>query len=563
MIPVARAGRGTWIGPSAHPLAARVWEPPDGGSGAGVLLLPPVGYEYWTSHQTVRALAERLAGGGHLVLRLDYEGTGDSSGEQDEPGRWSAWLSAVDHGVAQLRRWGAEQVAVVGVRLGGTLALLRGAELALAAVVAVHPVLSGRRYTRRLALLGSGLEVPESVEPGTVYQAGTVFPPDLIADLSAVDLSRLGSRPAARALVLDPQEQPAAEGFVQRLRELGCDARHAAVGGLEEVLERPAEEAEVGEAVIDAVAGWLGHGPPGAARPPALRERVRIPWRGGEVQEEWVRIGRPGLAGVMTTPAGVEPAATLVLLNSGSEVHVGPGRAWVEYARGVARAGFAALRVDFRGWGDSPDDAHTPGRPYDRHTWDDTLEIVADLRRRGHRRVVVAGLCAGAWVALKAATLTDLDGVVAINPQLYWQPGDPVEALISTTRQRRLPEIEHFRREGAELERTQRHPAADWLVELRERATPVLTLFARGDDGLEFLADRLPQEWHRTLGSGVVRLAEVDIDHPMHRHWRRDAVIEALLGFLGELVEQTGDDPRCLEVDRVAGAGNDGDASGG
>jgi hypothetical protein len=152
---------------------------------------------------------------------------------------------------------------------------------------------------------------------------------------------------------------------------------------------------------------------------------------------------------------------------------------------------------------------------------------------------------------------------VAINPQLYWQPGDPVEALISTTRQRRLPEIEHFRREGAELERTQRHPAADWLVELRERATPVLTLFARGDDGLEFLADRLPQEWHRTLGSGVVRLAEVDIDHPMHRHWRRDAVIEALLGFLGELVEQTGDDPRCLEVDRVAGAGNDGDASGG
>lgn len=53
--------------------------PPGGCSESGVLVLPPVGYQYWTSHRTLRVVAERLAAAGHLALRLDYDGTGDSS----------------------------------------------------------------------------------------------------------------------------------------------------------------------------------------------------------------------------------------------------------------------------------------------------------------------------------------------------------------------------------------------------------------------------------------------------------------------------------------------------
>ena len=52
----------------------------------GVVIVPPVGYEYWSSHRTLRTLAERLAGQGCCALRFDFDGTGDSAGDQWDPG---------------------------------------------------------------------------------------------------------------------------------------------------------------------------------------------------------------------------------------------------------------------------------------------------------------------------------------------------------------------------------------------------------------------------------------------------------------------------------------------
>ena len=103
--------------------------------------------------------------------------------------------------------------------------------------------------------------------------------------------------------------------------------------------------------------------------------------------------------------------------------------------------------MDFSGWGESPDRGHVPGRPYDQHGIGEVGEAVGSLRELGHQRIVLAGLCAGAWIALRATLTVDVDGVVAINPQMYWQPGDPVEAdLVSETRVRRLPEIRRNKR---------------------------------------------------------------------------------------------------------------------
>ena len=52
----------------------------------------------------------------------------------------------------------------------------------------------------------------------------------------------------------------------------------------------------------------------------------------------------------------------------------------------------------------------------------------------------------------------DVDGVIALNPPLYWAPGDPVEALMSTTRQRPLPP---HRRTPRTPEGQRRYPALD------------------------------------------------------------------------------------------------------
>ncbi len=153
---------------------------------------------------------------------------------------------------------------------------------------------------------------------------------------------------------------------------------------------------------------------------------------------------------------------------------------------------------------------------------------------------MVAGLCAGAWIALRAALATDLDGVVAINPQLYWQPGDPVEAdIIGETRVRRQAEIRRIKRRGAiglwwALDMVgARDPAAKWLRALARTGTPVMALFARGDDGLEFLEDRTARAWAEVQRAGVVDLVVVDeIDHPMHRHWHRSRVVTAIHAWL-------------------------------
>jgi pimeloyl-ACP methyl ester carboxylesterase len=167
---------------------------------------------------------------------------------------------------------------------------------------------------------------------------------------------------------------------------------------------------------------------------------------------------------------------------------------------------------------------------------EEVSEAVAALRELGHQKIVVAGLCAGAWVALKAAVTVDVDGVVAINPQMYWQPGDPVEAdIVAETRARRLPEIrrnKRFRAMGAwtllDLLGV-RHPAAQWLRDLQRRGTPIIAVFAEGDDGLEFLEDRTGRAWRRALSRGSITSATIaDIDHPMHRHWMRESMVATI-----------------------------------
>lgn len=152
---------------------------------------------------------------------------------------------------------------------------------------------------------------------------------------------------------------------------------------------------------------------------------------------------------------------------------------------------------------------------------------------------MLAGLCAGAWIGLQAALTVDVEGVVAINPQLYWQEGDPVEADMTETRTRRLPQIRRNKRLGSVglwslLDALgSRPPAATWLGQLADRRTPVLAVFAEGDDGLEYLQDRTGRAWRRAIRHGSIGPTTVaGIDHPMHRHWQRGSMVDAIASWL-------------------------------
>ena len=532
---------GRWIGPADRPLLSWMTTPAGGTGSIGVVIAPPIGYELWSSHRALRTLAERLAGRGCTVVRFDYEGTGDSSGDQWDPDRMAAWRSDIAVAARSLRDAGVTSLVLVGLRVGATLALLEGAVVGADAVVAWAPVVRGRRYVRELQLLG--MPVPDDpAEPGRAgafVQAGTVLTADTLGALGDIDLVTLEAAPASRVLVVDRDDKPANTPLLDRLRQLGIEPDHWVRAGTDRFLDQPTEYATVADELVDEIVGWVGTGEVWD-RVPAPRPTAAIAWAGSSVDEAVVQLGEAGLVGVATRPSGGPGRGTVVWLNSGSEHHVGPGRAWVEYARELALDGYASLRVDFSGWGESPDRGHAPGRPYDQHGVEEVDEVVRALRAGGHRRIVVAGLCAGAWIALRAALDIELEGVVAINPQLYWHPGDPVEAdIIGETRARRQAEIQRIKQVRSTglwwaLDALGvRDPAATWLRALARTDTPVMTLFARGDDGLEFLGDRTGRAWARVRRAGAVDLVVVDeIDHPMHRHWHRTRVVSAIHTWL-------------------------------
>src|SRR5947209_7721960 len=52
-----------------------------------VVICPPVGHEQVHSHRALRHLADASARCGLPTLRLDYDGTGDSPGSDEDPGR--------------------------------------------------------------------------------------------------------------------------------------------------------------------------------------------------------------------------------------------------------------------------------------------------------------------------------------------------------------------------------------------------------------------------------------------------------------------------------------------
>lgn len=309
-------GVARWFGGPERPLLGWLSTPSDGVSSAGVLVLPPLGYAYWSSHRTLRVLAERLAAAGNTVLRFDYEGTGDSSGDQWEGDRVASWRASVAAGSRELRELGCRRLVLVGVRLGGTLALLDAAALGADAVVAWEPVAVGRRYVRELRMLA--MAVPESESrcvAGTLAAGGVVFTPQTLEDIGKLALTEIDSAPAPRVLLVGAA---ADTELLERLSALGAVAeQRIADGG--QALEVPAEGATVPAAVLDAISDWIGpdSGPRQGPHRGGATE-ARIVHNGHALTEEVVALGASRLVAIVTEQPGLPARAqTVVLLNPG------------------------------------------------------------------------------------------------------------------------------------------------------------------------------------------------------------------------------------------------------
>jgi|JI10StandDraft_1071094.scaffolds.fasta_scaffold11863_4 pimeloyl-ACP methyl ester carboxylesterase len=179
---------------------------------AAVLLCNPFGEEAARSHRTFRVLAQQLERAGYAVLRFDYRGTGDSAGAgADATVAW--WQDDVVAAAAELRRAsGIPRLAVVGLRLGATLAALatRERDLAVRHLIAWDPIVRGAAYLTELAAqhraylydeLGPRWRPPPA--DGPLREAlGAPIGPTLAAELAAIDLTAAPPRADAVTLLV-------------------------------------------------------------------------------------------------------------------------------------------------------------------------------------------------------------------------------------------------------------------------------------------------------------------------------------------------------------------------
>ena len=117
----------------------------------GVIICAPVGYEQIHAHRSLRHLADALAAAGFPTMRIDYNGTGDSAGTDEDPDRHATWLANLRSAMSWMRdELGCEAVGLVGLRLGAALAAQVAALEPVHDLVLWTPVIKGRAYVREM-----------------------------------------------------------------------------------------------------------------------------------------------------------------------------------------------------------------------------------------------------------------------------------------------------------------------------------------------------------------------------------------------------------------------------
>ena len=390
---------------------------------AAVVLCPPLGIEALNAHWVYRRLASELAASGVAALRFDYRGTGDSSGETNHV---TGLVEDVAAAVRFVRDCGAPSVALVGLRVGATLAA-KAAEAQPVDALVLWDLCSGRSFLReqralKLLSVGPSVDAPD----GAVELLGMVLPKGLADELRATALQPSEAPRARRTLLIERPERPRDERLHRALE--GEHLECLATEGQHEFIDVEPGYSEPPERVMKDLVTWLDaqfsterRAIVNAGRPSAV---VRAPDGSCHTERAEVIVSR-GLAAVVTEPARRDPAAPVAfLLNAGLIHHVGPGRLWVELARDFAARGIASVRFDLRGVGDS-DGAEAPIRhAYPPEALGDVAAAIAHYCPGGARDAYLVGLCSGAYHAAEAAIVLGARAVGLLNPALFFDPAE-------------------------------------------------------------------------------------------------------------------------------------------
>lgn len=404
----------------------------------GVLICQPWGHEQIHSHRALRHLADALAAAGMLACRFDYHGTGDSAGSDEDPDRVATWLANIRDAIEWMKaEQGCSQISVVGLRLGALLALQAVAEKPVSNLVLWAPVTTGKSYVREMQVLHSigDNRVPGTEEAGDLEAAGF-----LMTRQTADDLKKcLGTEcqpNCQRALIVARDDLSQDQRLIDHLSQLGIDTQQIQPPGYVEMMAEP-HLTEVPRQAITDIVNWLASASiettspnDGYKRQVLSPTEVAIP--GQPIRERVLTIpGQPNLVGHLIEPADktTDDLPLVVLLNAGAAYRVGPNRLYVLLSRQLAAEGFRSLRVDLAGLGDSVAADHDPENDSYSATMFRDIDLVLRHAQThlGAQRVVLLGLCSGAYGAFQAAaqfTNPALIESVLINPlAFFWKEG--------------------------------------------------------------------------------------------------------------------------------------------
>ena len=427
-----------WFGPEDRPLFGWLHLPEGGEAHGAVLLCPTIGIEAVNARYAYMYLADRLAEAGLACFRFDYDGTGDSAGQQNDPDRVRAWLSSIQLAMELLRGLGTDRVGVVGMRMGATLlAETFGSGPAVVDdLVLWDPCASGRSFLREQSALWAFALGKEAAGDGSVETPGLVYDKDTVADMSPLAIANGDGPLAGRVLVLTRAGRNGDRRANERLALPHTE--RAAITGQEELVDVLPDAAKIPEATISAIVEWLASGAetgrPAAIDADAVGRSVAVVGTtpdGGHIEERAARLGPLGLFGMVTSrvgsgamvgESGTDGLPTIFFLNAGVIDHVGPAGLWVRLGRQWAEAGFVAIRFDLSGNGDSP--VH-PGQSrrviFSSYHEQDVVDVLRAVSSPDPANAVLVGLCSGGFNSIEPAIEVNVRGVCAMNPILTFK----------------------------------------------------------------------------------------------------------------------------------------------
>ncbi len=426
-----------------------------------VVICPPFGQEAIRAHKCLLSLANRLSRQGCHVLRFAYRGTDDSSLWSDEILSLNDWRQDILAAKSELKRLsGCASVMLVGLRLGANLAVDVAQESEdVHSVLLWEPISDGSHYLQTLRnnqremvdLWHSRVSSWDNEETEELFSSR--YQRGLLAEISQLRLDTTKLQQPTYVVTATqhsnqtPIETISRDDMEKRVESAEVDGWDK-LDDLETVWWRPQSVNQVAAGAGEMFARvesrrWHQQYIPAQVEPGSnsnnsfnqpvecVRETLEDEAEQSlAYRESVVQFGNVNqLTGILTEPdaqtsrpLGADGrtafAPVVILLNAGIVHRVGPFRLHVNIARTLAQHGFASLRLDLSGLGDSR--PRTGKLTKDERVRLDVNEAMEYLNARGlSDKFVLLGLCSGAYHAHQVAIADTrvvgavfLDGIV-------------------------------------------------------------------------------------------------------------------------------------------------------